>query len=89
MLYTPNFRVAHEPIVQTDRVSVRKKGAIGMFFGNGIHVGGVCCIDSITFHAFFWRDSPSIVDAVVIIVNEAKPLHSGDAVLPTSDRPCY
>lgn len=89
ILYTPDFRVSHEPIVQTDRISVRKKGAIGMFLGNGIHVSGVCCIDSITFHALLWSDSPPIVNAVVMIVNEARPLHSGATALLTSDRLCY
>lgn len=77
--YAPDFRVAHEPIVQTDCVSVRKEGTIRMLFGDGIHVGGICCVDGITFHAFLWSDSPSVVNAIEIVVSEANalrvPLH--------------
>lgn len=77
MLYAPDFRVAHESIVQTDCVSVRKEGAKRMLFGDGIHVGGICCVDGITFHAFLWSDSPSVVNTVAFIVTGAKslPLH--------------
>lgn len=73
VLYTPDFGVAHKPIVQSDCVAVRKEGTRGMLFSNGIHVGGICCVDGITFHSLLWSNSPSIVNAVAVIVSEAKP----------------
>ena len=51
-----------------------------MLLGDGIHVGGICCFDGITFEAFLWSDSPSVMDATVFIISETDydnqvPLH--------------
>ena len=37
--------------------------AVCVIFGDGIHVGGISSVDSVSFRALLGRDSPAIVDA--------------------------
>ena len=62
----PDLGVAHEPVAKTDGVSVSKKGAIGVFVCEGIHVRGIRSVDGIALHALLWGDPPAIVDAAEV-----------------------
>ena len=59
----PDLRVSHETIAQADRVPMSVKCPVCVFFGDGIHVGGISSLDGISFDSLLWCDSPAIVDA--------------------------
>ena len=67
----PDLGVAHEPVAETDGVSVSKKGAIGVFVCEGIHVRGIRSVDGIALHALLWGDPPAIVDAAEVSSEQA------------------
>lgn len=61
---SPDFRVSHETIVETDIETVCLEQAVGVVLvaGEGIHVCGVCRLDGVALLARLIRDSPPVVD---------------------------
>lgn len=60
----PDFRVAHEPVVETNGESVRCELPVRVLFRDGVHVLGAACSDGVALLGRHVRDSPAIVHAV-------------------------
>jgi hypothetical protein len=72
----PDFRVAHEPIRESDRKPVSGECAVRMLFRNGVHVRRRASLDGITFETFLGGDTPAIMYAVPL----QKPHHDRQTV---------
>ena len=59
--YSPDFRVSHESLFESDRKTVGFKWHKIMLVPDGIHVGGVTVVDSVAF--FVLRNSPTVMYA--------------------------
>ena len=62
--HSPDLRVSHEPIAETNSKPVRGKPADTVVLGDGVHVGRGSGVDRVSLHALLGRDAPAIVDAV-------------------------
>ena len=58
----PDLRVSHETIAQANHVPMSIECLVCIFFGDGIHVGGISSLDGISFDSLLWCDSPAIMD---------------------------
>lgn len=58
--HSPNFRVTHETLFQSNSQTVRLERDKIVFVPNGIHVSGITVEDGVSFLVV--RQSPSIVD---------------------------
>lgn len=64
LLFSPNFRVSHEPFTKTNGCTVGSQGAIAVVLGDSVHVGGLTSVDGIALHALLWGNPPAIVHAM-------------------------
>ena len=71
MVHLPDLRVAHEPIAEADRQTVRMKGSCTVLLRDRVHVRCISGRNGITLHVGFRCNTPSIVDAM------ARCEHSG------------
>jgi hypothetical protein len=60
----PDFGVAHETFAQADCNAMCRESAVAVILGDGIHIGCVCCLDSVSFETWRSGDAPAIVYAV-------------------------
>ena len=88
MMHLPDLRVAHEPIAETDRQTVRMKGSCTVFFRDRVHVRRISSRNGVTLHIGLRCNAPSIVDAMVRREHlcagrrdECGDLHEADLVL--------
>jgi hypothetical protein len=59
----PDLGVTHQPVVEPDSESVRLERGVVVLLSNGVHVGGLGVLDSVSLDALLGSDSPSVVDA--------------------------
>lgn len=65
----PDFRVAHQAFAETDRRSVSSERTIRVFCSDRVHVRRRASRDRIALSTFFRRNTPSIVDAIIVNVS--------------------